>query len=151
MLAGNPYDTSNEFYYQDNTATAGTLFYYTIVAYDENYVQKKPFWPPLRAVPHFWTHPDDTETTDDLDSDGLPDGWEEGWYLSAGAGADTDSDGLTNLEEYEANSSVSLPGMLEMMLQNFPPAQLPDISYGDRKSTRLNSSHIPLTRMPSPA
>ena len=25
------------------------------------------------------------------------------------------------------------------------------VSYGDRKSTRLNSSHIPLSRMPSSA
>ena len=31
------------------------------------------------------------------------------------------------------------------------PANTPDVLWRDRKSTRLNSSHIPLSRMPSSA
>ena len=31
------------------------------------------------------------------------------------------------------------------------PLELPALSLADRKSTRLNSSHIPLSRMPSSA
>ena len=62
-----------------------------------------------------------------------------------GTMAETTSDSDTLRFNYEGNVSENfrLGGMFS--------TNRSDVTTGDRKSTRLNSSHIPLSRMPSSA
>jgi hypothetical protein len=53
----------------------------------------------------------DNDTAGDSDGDGLPDAWETTHFgnLGQGAGGDFDSDGATNLEEYQAGTDPADP------------------------------------------
>ena len=87
--------------------------------------------------------PEQTETTEDDDSDSLPNGVKKR------------IDKLTR-QKYEAQAELNrLKAEFEALkAQSAPKAvepQMSDFDTLDRKSTRLNSSHITRSRMPSSA
>ena len=63
--------------------------------------------------------------------------------------------GCITLSILSCTSSDRIEGYLYYRLSADPvaldPALITDVASADRKSTRLNSSHIPLSRMPSSA
>ena len=74
-------------------------------------------------------------------------------YLHAGQGPDYRSPFLDALARNFSITAPSLPGFGHSSLPE-DVKRVDDIAYcmlEDRKSTRLNSSHIPLSRMPSSA
>ena len=73
---------------------------------------------------------------------------ENGKILSIGGTADTEG-----AEVYDANGLFVAPGLIDMHVHLREPGQeaKEDIHTGDRKSTRLNSSHTTVSRMPSSA
>ena len=56
-----------------------------------------------------------------------------------------------HLPESLKNDLMILAAQEDRALSELIRVALEDWLYGDRKSTRLNSSHIPLSRMPSSA
>ena len=57
---------------------------------------------------------------------------------------------LKELDELKSPPSVSAIALAELLV-NFEKSDLVDVQATDRKSTRLNSSHVSESRMPSSA
>jgi hypothetical protein len=100
-------DTENNYIYTDSYDEYGVYEYYLIVtdtAGNSKSSEKKQFWI--------------SSNIKDRDNDGMPDEWERRYSLdpndASDAEKDLDGDGLTNLEEYEANLNPSK----EIFLQN---------------------------------
>ena len=95
-------------------------------------VTKLPFPSAAEVVLEGWVHPGDERTEGPF-----------GEFLGYYPGEEGPAPVVTVERIYYRDNPILLGS---------PPAKPPnDYSYSDRKSTRLNSSHIPLSRMPSSA
>ena len=68
-------------------------------------------------------------------------------------GADLFGDlvGMKWVAGFATNTEIGLPGISALVILNDPATGIPIAIMEDRKSTRLNSSHIQKSRMPSSA